>query len=247
VAASADKTDSFISMVLEMKGRVRPVDLRSVPEDARAAALAAYLQAHREERELHLLEGDLIAGALPDPAVPPSAPAPFATTTPQPAAPPKPTDLTADGQSAIDLLLGDYDGAPPAPPETPAAPDAAVFGRAAAPGGLAPRSASPGTAGASSLAPSRASAAAPSAPANPGDTSRRWLLWWIPTLLVPIFGGAVAWFFLRNKRELAARAMLGVALALGLFASLLWLRYAEQIGGTIALRSTQTNIVLPGK
>ena len=72
-------------------------------------------------------------------------------------------------------------------------------------------------------------------------------MWWIPTLLLPLIGGIAAWFFLRNKREFAARAMLGTALVLGVIVSVMWLRYAEQLGAIQAQRSVNTVIVLPSK
>jgi len=70
VRGNADKTDSYISMVLGLNGRARPADLQSIPDDARDAALRAFLEAHAPEMELHIVGGELVAGALPDSEAP---------------------------------------------------------------------------------------------------------------------------------------------------------------------------------
>ena len=243
MAGNADKTDSFISMVLGLNGRVRPADLQSIPEDARHSALNAYLEAHAAETELHLVGDELVAGALADPDAPaPLRPAPSAPAHPEPTATTPPADLTADGQSAIDLLLGDYDGVAPTP--VAPAPVLEPVGDSAT-AGVVPVAFGQG-------APQRAARSnASSVPASPAAPhvkgSFGWILWWIPTLALPLIGGAAAWFFLRRKREFAARAMLTVGLIIGLFASVIWLRYAEQIAAINEQRNATTHIVVPDK
>jgi hypothetical protein len=61
-----------------------------------------------------------------------------------------------------------------------------------------------------------------------------------------LFGGAAAWFVLRRKHEFAARAMLTVALALGIVASAAWYLLAPQLAAMSSGRdSGSTVIVLP--
>jgi hypothetical protein len=230
-------------MVLGLNGRVRPADLQTLPEDARQAALNAFLEAHAAEMELHLVGDELVAGALPDPDIPTaSLPDPGASAHGEPSASTPPADLTADGQSAIDLLLGDYDGVAPTPPApTPALESIGDPAR----DGVAPAAFGQGAPNAS--APRIASDVLAPTPAPHAKGSFAWILWWIPTLALPPLGGVAAWFFLRRKREFAARAMLTVGLILGLFASVMWLRYAERIAAINEQRNATTYIVVPGK
>jgi hypothetical protein len=242
VARNTDKTDSYISMVLGLNGRVRPADLQSIAAESRAQALSTFLEAHGAEMELHLAGDELVAGPPPDPDAPVAASAPAASAPAAPAEPSRPADLTADGQSAIDLLLGDYDGVPQAGPEPiadpaldpPLAPGAGMQASSAA----TPPPTRLGTTGGASV---------PAADETPRDTARAWMLWWIPTLLLPLVGGSAAWLFLRRKRAFAARAMLTTALVLGLVVSVVWLRYAEQIAAVANQRAADSVIVLPAK
>jgi hypothetical protein len=193
--------------------------------------------------ELHLVGDELVAGALPDPAV--SAAPLLATSAPAhdgPTATTPPADLTADGHSAIDLLLGDYDGVAPQPAIL--APASEPLGDSG-PAGVAPMAFGEGVSQAA--APRKASndPATPAAPHVKGSFG--WILWWIPTLALPLIGGVAAWFFLRRKREFAARAMLTVGLIIGLFASVMWLRYAERIAAINEQRNATTHIVVPDK
>ena len=243
MAGNADKTDSYISMVLGLNGRVRPADLQSIPEDARHSALNAYLEAHAAEMELHIVGDELVAGALPDPDAPaPLRPAPSGPTHPEPSATTPPADLTADGQSAIDLLLGDYDGVAPTPVVPAPMPEA--LGDSAT-SGVAPVAFGQGAPQPAARSNAPSVAAPPASPHVKGSFG--WILWWIPTLALPLIGGAAAWFFLRRKREFAARAMLTVGLIIGLFASVMWLRYAEQIAAINEQRNATTHIVVPDK
>jgi hypothetical protein len=185
---------------------------------------------------------ELVAGPLPDPSAALAAPSPAAPAAAEPAEPLHPADLTSDGQSAIDLLLGDYDGVPlvvPEPTPDPAIESAYLPGAGASmPSGATPSPAHVG--------PLRAAAATPPDD-TPRDTARAWMLWWIPTLLLPLVGGSAAWLVLRRKRAFAARAMLTAALVLGLVISVVWLRYAEQIAAIANQRAADAVIVLPAK
>ncbi|MDR3686420.1 MAG: hypothetical protein P4L93_05655 [Coriobacteriia bacterium] len=244
MTTNADKTDSYISMVLGLNGRVRPADLQTLPEDARQAALSAYLEAHAAEKELCLVRGELVAGAAPDPGL--LAPPPLAVSASAPSAPSaisQPADLTADGRSAIDLLLGDYDGVAP----TAAAPE-----RASQP------PVGPPPASAARLSAGQSGPNAPVTPADDSDIAERpavprekrsyvWLLWWIPTLALPLVGGGAAWFFLRRKRVFAARAMLAAGIATGLFLSVVWLNNAERLAAINDQRNATAVIVIPSK
>jgi len=54
---------SFVSLVLTVNGRVRPVDLQGIPEHRRVETIQAYYQANAGATPLHL-EGDvLVRGA----------------------------------------------------------------------------------------------------------------------------------------------------------------------------------------
>ena len=240
----ADRSDSFISMVLSLNGRVRPADLHSIPEAERAEALAAYLTRHEGETALHMAGDELVAGAAAPAsaatavvdwpgAATASAAAAVITAAPGSVSPlvaETPAGLVADD---FDLLLGDYEGQ--SDREVAAAPDAEPDAQ--------PKGARNGAA----TAPAAASRAVPdptrTTPSAPGrPSSRRWLLWWVPTLLLPLLGGAAAWFALRKTRIQAARAMLAVGIAIGMVASVLFLRYAEPIAVSL---NTNTKITLP--
>lgn len=81
--------------------------------------------------------------------------------------------------------------------------------------------------------------------AEPPDMSRAWMLWWAPTILVPLVGGVVAWFALRNKRQQAARAMFVTALIMGALASVLFLRFAPEIAVFTNTLNSNTKVTLP--
>lgn len=237
MAKSAGKTDSYISMVLSLNGRVRPVDLQALTEDARGVALRTFFEAHSGEMELHFAGDDLVLGPEPEYAEPAEDSAPSAAPAePVSAGSERQADLTESGESALDLLLGDYDGAGQGAGASYVAPalTASVTDAAGTTGFAAAGAAE--TPGPTPAGPSARVAA---------DSSRTWLLWWIPTVLVPLLGGAAAWFALRRKRQTVARAMLTVGLALGVIASVLFFRYAEQIAVVTLRASTPEVIVLP--
>jgi hypothetical protein len=145
------------------------------------------------------------------------------------AAAPGPLGTEGSSASDVDLLLGDFTGVreeaesvavegPPVPPRTM---DGTGVG-----------------------APQRVFA--DEVPASATPVSRRWMLWWIPVVCVPLVGGAVAWLALRRTHETASRIMLGIGIGLGMLGGLLFLRYADVIAGYTA-GSKDTVIRLPAK
>ena len=127
--------------------------------------------------------------------------------------------------TAIDELLGAYVGVTPAEVAAARAATAAQHRPA------------PATAPARGIAPLRAD------PEPKGFAL--WMLWWIPTALIPLLGGGVAWMVLRDRRPREASIMAGVGLATGLIASLLFARYAYQIALWVTGVSRDTLIVQP--
>ena len=244
----SDRSDSFISMVLSLNGRVRPADLHSIPESERADALRAYLERHEGETALHIVGDELVAGdaaaaadAPVTAAIAPAADAPAAAATPAApiasAAPSTPTIAaetpTGIGAGDLDLLLGGYDGRSDRDIAEAPNPAFAAQPRHADRGDdLSSPTAALATAGSTRMVP----------PAADETSSRRWLLWWLPTLILPLVGGAAAWFALRNSQIRAARAMLAVGIAIGMVASVLFLRYAEPLAINL---NTNTKITLP--
>ncbi len=213
-----DATDNLIKTILAANGRVLPVDLGSMDEAEREAALRAYFETHREAQPLHFEGSSLVAG-------------------------PEPSESLSD----IDQLLGGYTGVsaeakPSDSDETSAGPSAA--GRptrdvtvAATRGPKNVRQATP------LPKPRRETPSA--AKKEMPKTSKLYLIWWAPSVLVPVLGGVVAWIFLRRKHERAARAMLGLGLATAMIGSLLFARYAAQIAGFVSGDSRGRVIKLP--
>jgi hypothetical protein len=117
------RTDSFISMLLDVTGRLRPGDLPSVSEFDLPSTMQAYIDAH-PERQLALDNGILSqADATAAPATPAVVPPP-AQVPPEfelvpaaaIAAPAQPAEPAPDPAPAFD----------PGEPFTPAAPEAAT-------------------------------------------------------------------------------------------------------------------------
>ena len=233
----SDRSDSFISMVLSLNGRVRPADLHSIPGSERADALRAYLERHEGETALHIVGDELVAGdaaaAADAPVTAAIAPAaPIASAAPSTPTIPAETP-TGIGAGDLDLLLGGYDGRSDRDiGEAPNPAAAAQPSHANRDNDLSSPTAALATAGSTRMVP----------PAADETSSRRWLLWWLPTLILPLVGGAAAWFALRNSRIRAARAMLAVGIAIGMVASVLFLRYAEPLAINL---NTNTKITLP--
>jgi hypothetical protein len=96
------------------------------------------------------------------------------------------------------------------------------------------------------LTPRPAVVGAPSAPL-PGIeakavSSKRWLLWWIPSILLPPFGGVAAWFALRTFRREEAAVMFWVSLAIGFVATMALMIYAEPLAKLMT--GTNANTVI---
>jgi hypothetical protein len=225
--------DNLIELTLVLDGRALPKDLDPLPESERTAALRGYFDRHHERQPLHF-EGDaLVAGA---------GDAEETTDTSEVAD----SDGQPGQQSEVDLLLGGYEGvsaeaqmaasvAPVIPvmkpSHTPVARSAKAREKAKSPGSSLRRG------------PLRPAPADKSEPLK----LRAWMVWWVPSVLVPVVGGVVAWLFLRHKHVRAARAMLGIALAMAMIGSLLFLRYATEIAGYVSGDSRGTVIKLPAK
>jgi len=75
VAESTARTFSYISMVLAVSGRVRPVDLQMITETERSATLHAFFDANASSAPMHFDGDNLLAGAGPQ-AEAASAPVP---------------------------------------------------------------------------------------------------------------------------------------------------------------------------
>lgn len=227
------RTDSFISMVLSVNGRVRPVDLSSVPEQDRTALLQAYAQAHGASQPLHFQGDTLVAGlAGPAPATPPM-PAP-AVAPPTPAEPATQAAVPTPPPGAAAFIPAPPPGATavPMPPESLAEPsvgpgEARQAGSADASSFEAPPAVPPPA----DLAPPAASSGDVAPPATPGDTASpvappavaqkkaSWLFWLLPIFFTWL-GGLVAWLVVRKENAKQARAMLlgGIILTLVYFA-----------------------------
>jgi hypothetical protein len=188
---------------------------------------------------LHLVGDELRAGVaqagVPHPIAAAPADAAPAAAAPQATAPAgtfawaavEPLSQRGDAPLAeLDELLGDYTGLP-----------AEEVGRQRAEQARQAREAE------------RAAASAPkltaSTPVTELDTSRTWMLWWIPTVLVPLLGGVLAWFVLRDRRYRAARAMFVVGIGIGMITSVVFLRFAPQIAVFTNGLSSNTKVTAP--
>jgi len=88
VAESTTRTFSYISMVLAVSGRVRPVDLQMITETERSATLHAFFDANASSTPMHFDGDNLLAGAGPQvEAHPAIVPAPVPASEPGVAAP----------------------------------------------------------------------------------------------------------------------------------------------------------------
>jgi hypothetical protein len=153
----------------------------------------------------------------------------------------KPTQ--PDAASDVDALLGGYSGVDPS--------DTAIDELLGGYEGVSPDEVAASNAAAAAAARRRPISAptpargAPTLVASEPKGFRPWMLWWIPTALIPLLGGGVAWMVLRDRRPRDARIMMGVGLATGLIASVLFARYAYQIALWVTGVSRDTIIVQP--
>ena len=84
MAESTARTFSYISMVLTVSGRVRPVDLQMITETERSATLHAFFDASASSTPMHFDGDNLLAGAGPQVE---ADPAPVSASEPGIAAP----------------------------------------------------------------------------------------------------------------------------------------------------------------
>lgn len=206
---------SFISLVLSVSGRVRPVDLQGIPESERAGALRAFYEANSATMPMRFDGDDLVRGGGGAPApVPAAAPQAASIVEPPPAAAPSDYSL-----ASTPVAVPSYDpSAPQAPvvdfmPAAPAAPPA-DFGApvpASIPEVMPP--ASPPVADFAPPAPMP-----PAADAEWGQESEpagfdlppekvSFLYWLLPVLLTWL-GGIIAFFLVRKKNPKQAKSML---------------------------------------
>ena len=194
-------------MVLSVNGRVRPVDLASVPEAEREAALRQYAETHAATQELHFEGEALVVGAAPvvPAGMPATAPTPTAIA---PDAAGRPAASSAVAAAATDAALAELGLAPA--PDAPA-PDAPAPAVPASPPD-APALAAPPS-GAATVPPRAATA--PAAPALTladaetlaYDRPLPWTYWLLPVLLTWV-GGLIAWFATRARAPRQARRFL---------------------------------------
>jgi hypothetical protein len=216
VADAKAKNDSFISMVLDINGRVRPADLHGVPEPERETSIAAFFERHAGEIELHF-DGDALV----------KGPAPLAVAAAQP-----PAGLPDE----------------PAAPNQPAGPDApvvehhlgaseeelALVGDAIEPSPVAPLI-EYGVRAETAPAPSSSSSSGRKSPPERPKAVRAvfrpalWMLWWVPTIVVPAVGGFLAWIANRRQRAATAQAMLIVGLLIGVLATIAFVANVEPL------------------
>jgi hypothetical protein len=228
VARGTSKNDSFIQMVLDISGRVRPADLHGVPEAEREPSIASFYERHAGDMQLYLEGEALVKGVAPSPDA--IRPAPQTTATEQgtrPDATPSPAAMGATDEE-LDLIGEAVEPQPEPPaPQSPAEPGATQSGSAA-------------------KAPGSARSHAPARKAKrPAFKPERWMLWWIPAILVPALGGFAAWFANRRKRAAVAQAMLIVSLLIGVVATIAFVANAENLAAFFVRTTEKQVIVLP--
>jgi hypothetical protein len=199
--ADRSKLDSnFISLVLSVSGRVRPIDLHAIPEADRATALQSYYQANAAATPLHFEGEDLVKG-------PGAGSAPVPVTGPQPAAV---ADLPAEP------FVSDYGPATDvAAPAAEFAPAADAIG-AADPAAPAPDAPAPPDGDFFAIPPTAPPTDVPNAewtpdvpvgePQFPADKVS--FLWWLLPVFFTWLGGLIAFLLLRKKNPKAAKTML---------------------------------------
>lgn len=230
--ADRTKLDSnFISLVLSVNGRVRPIDLHGLPEPERARALQAFQQANAASLPCYF-DGDvLVKGVAGAPAAPPASatappaeqpvsdyasapvPAPVSAAVSAPAPVSAPVSDYASASASAPAPVSDYAPSVPTEPSVPAAP-------------------TPPNSDFFPMPPA-GSAEAPSdnPPAAEFDLPAEkisFLFWLLPVFLTWV-GGIIAFFLVRKLNPKTAKAMLitgivltvvfavaGVAAAVGL-------------------------------
>ena len=114
---------SFVALVLDVNGRVRPDDLQSIPAVQRAQLLQSFFATKSASEPLHF-EGDvLVRGIALASAQPPAAPAPAAAVMPAPvSAPASAPASTAVAAAPAPTAASAAPAAPAAPAGMPSAP-----------------------------------------------------------------------------------------------------------------------------
>lgn len=210
MAKQNSRTDSFIAMVLSVNGRVRPVDLSSVPEPDRDEALRRYAETHAAVQALRFDGDTLVVGqATPPSAAPaPSAPSPpSASLPPAPNAPLAPTAAAAETDAAF-AELGLASAPPPAQPGEEQAQPGQMLPTpepASAPVALE----EPETPAATFEAPAGSTGSEGVMP----EGQLPWTYWLLPVVLTCV-GGLIAWFVTRKRAPRQARRLLVTGIVL---------------------------------
>jgi hypothetical protein len=202
----ADRTQldsNFISLVLSVSGRVRPIDLHGMPESERTGALHAFYDANASaSMPLHFEGDDLVAGVgsgpAPSAAPPASAPAADLPTEPfvsdyAPASAPTPAADVAEPlapPAALEPLAAD----------APAVADSDFF--------AIPPSAGPADPAAEHMAPD-----IPVGEMQFPAEKVSFLFWLLPVFFTWV-GGIIAFFLVRKKNPKTAKAMLITGIAI---------------------------------
>jgi len=265
VADRFAKNDSFILMVLDVCGRVRPADLHGVPHSERESAIASFYERHATNMNIYF-EGDALV-EIPRPSATPALVPPAQTPVPPPRPPsdssPQPAPPGAGPSAALDpvrpaaldpplpavgLRPADDHALDPEPILGATDEELALIGdavefvpeeAASAPVADPPSPRDP-------MAPRSPVTALPTRkPARQAFHLAPWMWWWAPTLLVPAFGGVAAWMANRKKRAAQARAMLIVGLLIGAIAAVGFLANAESLAGFFVRTTEKQVIVLP--
>ena len=186
------RNESFITTVLSINGRVRPVDLHSVAEQDRAAVIRAYLDAHAGEMMLHMQGEDLVLGGAP------VVQAPFPV-------PPAPVPRVADlSEASAPSPTEDLGAAQPVPAFEPASPNVAE----------------PTPHEFDILAPQEVPQEAQLEAFGAALTVERVsIVWWLLAIVLPVVGGLAAWLAVKGKDARQALGMLITSVVVGVVAA----------------------------
>jgi len=198
--ADRSKLDSnFISLVLSVSGRVRPIDLHAIPEADRANALQTFYQENAATMPLHFDGTDLVKGPGSG-----SAPAPAPAPQPAPLADVPAEPFVSDYGLASDVAAPAAEFASPA--------DSAIPSDFAAPAPDAPTPPSGDLFEIPPPPPAEASNADWGTDVPVGEpqfpAEKVSFLWWLLPVFFTWLGGLIAFFLLRKKNPKAAKAML---------------------------------------
>ncbi len=192
------RTDSFITLLLDVSGRARPRDLQGSSLAEASEMLHRYLAAH-PERGL-AFDGDaLVPAAAAQPAAAVAAPVPSAADDGMFEFGPAPTP-------AAPVTVGAPEGVTPLAPETgtPVPPAAAGLPVADVAQPVAPATVPP------PAAPSDFVELPPLEGAAEASQQRRSvpIYWWLLAVFLGVFGGLVGWLALRRSNPQGAKMVL---------------------------------------